>query len=349
MKNILNKYKNYKFSNLVPIIWKGNTVYVLDQLLLPQKEKFIKCKTYQEIGSVIKNMNIRGAPAIGIAAAMGFALGVSRIKLKTGIRKQILKIKKILLKTRPTAKNLSWAIEEQMKLFETNMKLSLPEISLLLKENAMRIHIEDIEMCRKIGANGAKLMKSNFNILTHCNAGALATGDYGTALGVIRSTAKKFKNIHVYVDETRPYLQGSRLTAYELMKEGIKHTLICDNMAGYLMSQGKIDCIVIGADRIAANGDIANKIGSYALSVLAKYHNIPFYVAAPHSTFDLNIKSGNDIVIEERPHMEMKRINNKLIAPKNTNVYNPAFDIVPKKLISSIITERGVFTKPYKF
>lgn len=347
-EKLIKEYRNFQFTELVPIKWTKNTVKVLNQLKLPQREEWITCKNEKDIAKVIKNMNIRGAPAIGVAAAMGFALGVKQLKV---LRKNsISRIQKVLRNTRPTARNLFWALENQAG--KIDYKKTVQENYLMLKANALQIHMEDVLMCRAIGENALSLFKRNFNILTHCNAGALATGDYGTALGVIRSAAKKYKGIHVYVDETRPYLQGSRLTAYELMKDNIPHTLICDNMAGFLMSQNKISCIVIGADRITANGDAANKIGSYSLAVLAWYHKIPYYIAAPYSTIDTSMKSGGQIEIEERPASELKKIKDYYIAPRKTPVYNPAFDVIPNKLITAIITEEGIFRRGrsgYKF
>ncbi|MDD3628102.1 MAG: S-methyl-5-thioribose-1-phosphate isomerase [bacterium] len=340
---IIAEYEKFNFSSLAPLRWVGDKVLVLDQLKLPDFEDYIECSSAEDIAKVIKEMNIRGAPAIGIAAGMGIALGLKKVS-RSDLNMEFERIKQILISTRPTAVNLAWAVKEQEKLLHTLIKNN-DDIYLGLKANSMKIHMDDVKYCRKIGEHGVKFLRKGIKILTHCNAGALATGDYGTALGVIRAAAGKFKNdIFVWIDETRPYLQGARLTAYEMFKEGIPSKLICDNMAGYLMSKKEVDCVIIGADRIAGNGDVANKIGSYSLAVLSKYHKIPFYVAAPHSTLDLKLKTGKEIIIEERSKIEMIKIGNKIIAPKNIDVFNPAFDVVPNKLITAIITEKGVFT-----
>ena len=342
---IIKKYRDFNFSALVPAIWREDKVHVLDQLKLPDREEFLVCDSAEDIASVIKGMNIRGAPAIGIAAAMGVALGLRKVP-RTRLVPEFERIRALLISTRPTARNLSWAIGEQEKVINSSIE-SPDDLYLLLKANSMKIHMSDVEYCRAIGRHGLRFLRKGMKILTHCNAGALATGDYGTALGVIRSGFERFKkDIFVWVDETRPYLQGARLTAYELLKEGIPFKLICDNMAGYLMSRKEIDCVVVGADRIAKNGDAANKIGSYSLAVLAKFHNIPYYVAAPSSTFDMTLKNGSEIEIEERPAKELVNIGKKKIAPVGVKVFNPAFDVIPFRLITAIITEKGVFNPP---
>lgn len=326
------------------IRFDGEKVSMLDQRLLPEQEIYYSYADYKEVAAAIKEMIIRGAPAIGIAAAFGIALGAKNIDTldKEEFKAKFDEILDEFAKTRPTAVNLFWAINRMKRTFYESPCLSLNEIKDELVLKAKRIYEEDVLTCKKIGENGEALIKDGYSILTHCNAGALATSEFGTALSVIRAAHKKGKKINVYADETRPYLQGARLTAWELNKDGIPVTVICDNMAGYLMSQRKVDFIVVGADRIAANGDTANKIGTYSLAVLAKYHNIPFYIAAPLSTFDFNIQSGVDIPIEERPATEITHFVGKRLVPEGVNVYNPSFDVTPAELITGIITEKGV-------
>lgn len=314
------------------IIWKGDKLILLDQRKLPFEKIFVECFTVYDVADAIKKMVVRGAPAIGVAAAYGFVLGK-----KGGLDDNT--IYDILIKTRPTAVNLEWALKRCMK----GSQLGLEH-----EQVAIEIHKEDIAVNRKIGDFGKSLISDGDNILTHCNAGALATGGYGTALGVVRSAFLEGKRIHVYVDETRPYLQGSRLTAYELMEDGIDCTLICDNMAGYLMGLGKIDKIIVGADRIAANGDTANKIGTYSLAVLAKHHAIPFYIAAPFSTFDLNVQNGSSIRIEERDPSEVRGFFGTKVASDEVKVFNPSFDVTPNSLITAFITEKGVIYPPFE-
>ncbi|MFC1566631.1 S-methyl-5-thioribose-1-phosphate isomerase [bacterium] len=323
------------------IIWKNNKLICLDQTKLPLKKEFFQCKNYSDACKSIKDMIVRGAPLIGITAAYGIAQAVYQKPTLTKI--YFAKVCNDFTKTRPTAVNLFWAIDRMKKVFYKNYNKK--NLSQILISEAKRIHKDDIEINKKIGLNGQKLIKKKINILTHCNAGALATAGYGTALGVIRALHEKGRVNMVYVDETRPYLQGARLTAWELMEDKIPCKLNCDNMAGYLMSKGLIDLVVVGADRVAANGDAANKIGSYSLSILAKYHRIPFWVAAPVSTFDMKTKNGNDIIIEERPIEEVTHCNGKLITLKKMKAVNPSFDVVPFKNISAIITEMGVITK----
>ncbi len=328
--------------------WKNNTVVMIDQTVLPEKEVYRKYRTHTEVARAIKDMIVRGAPAIGVAAAMGVALGALKSKSSgmKGFKKEFEKITSLMASTRPTAVNLFWAIERMRKVAAENEGLGVDGLKKRLVEEALRVHAEDIEICRQIGRHGGKLLK-NGTVLTHCNAGALATAGYGTALGVIRGAIEQGKKIAVYADETRPFLQGSRLTAWELSKDKIDVTLITDNMAGYMMKKGLIGAVVVGADRIAANGDVANKIGTYSVAVLAKEHGIPFYVAAPLSTIDMKIKDGSQIPIEERSGTEVTHMKGKRIAPAGIKVKNPAFDVTPSKLVTAIITEKGAVTRPY--
>ena len=329
--------------------WKNNTVVMIDQRVLPEKEVYRRYRSYKEVAGAIKDMVVRGAPAIGVAAAMGVALGSLSIKARDmkGFKKEFDRIAALLASTRPTAVNLFWAIERMKGIAAENPTLDIPKLKKRLVQEALSIHKEDIAICRLIGKHGGKLIKSGSTVLTHCNAGALATAGYGTALGVIRGAIEQGKRVKVYADETRPFLQGSRLTAWELQKDKIDVTLITDNMAGYMMKKGLIDAVVVGADRIAANGDVANKIGTYSVAVLAREHGIPFYVAAPLSTIDLKIKHGDFIPIEERDIREVTHMKGKRIAPKGINVKNPAFDVTPSRLVTGIITEKGVVKAPY--
>jgi methylthioribose-1-phosphate isomerase len=331
------------------IEWKDNKVLMIDQRQLPHKYEILTCTTYYEVIEAIKSMAIRGAPAIGVAAAYGMALAASAIKEKnkTIFINELKKARIELSKSRPTAVNLFWALEEIWNLVVSSDE-SIDGLRKKILLKAESLAEQDIETNYRIGKNGLILFQDGDRILTHCNAGSLATVFYGTALGVIRSVFKKKRNIEVYIDETRPVLQGARLTAWELKIDKIPVTLICDSVAGFLMYQRKIDKVIVGADRIAANGDIANKIGTYSISELAKNHNIPFYVAAPISTIDFNIKNGKDIPIEERDSLEVTRIMDKKIAPDDIAVYNPAFDVTPNENITAIITEFGVFKPPYK-
>ena len=332
--------KHFEFEN--------DKLIVLDQRKLPFEKEYFVCSTYQDVYIAIKDMIIRGAPLIGIVAAYGVVLGFKEIIEKNMDSAKIYEIINYLASSRPTAVNLFWALERMKKVFEEARNLSKSQIYSLLLQEARKIEDEDKSINKKIGEHGNTLIKEGANILTHCNAGALATGGYGTALGVIREAHFTGKNIHVYVDETRPYLQGARLTAFELSEDGIPNTVICDNMAGYLMKLGKIDCVIVGADRIALNGDTANKIGTYSLSVLAKHHDIPFYIAAPVSTIDFNIKSGSEIPIEERGEDEIRFFNGKKIVPDESKVFNPAFDVTPAENITAIITEKGVVFPPFE-
>lgn len=317
--------------------WEGDALLILDQRRIPHKVEFLRCQDHEDVAQAIKSMAVRGAPAIGIAAAYGVVLGVKKLSLR-----DIERIVDVLSKTRPTAVNLFWALQRMRKKAESASSWED------LLEEAKAIHEEDIKANERMGKYGAELVPDHAVILTHCNAGALATGGFGTALGVIRFAALHGKNVKVYADETRPVLQGARLTAWELMMDNIDVTLITDNMAGYLMSKGEIDLVIVGADRIAANGDVANKIGTYSLAVLAKHHGVPFYVAAPVSTIDLDIPSGKDIPIEQRNPKEVVEIGGVRIAPEGVKVFNPAFDVTPAELISAIITEKGVLRPPFK-
>jgi methylthioribose-1-phosphate isomerase len=329
------------------IFWEGGKIRLVDQTLLPSKFKYISCKDIETLWHAIKKLQVRGAPAIGIAGALGVVLGVWRSKAKTGLELlcQADRAAEYLASSRPTAVNLFWALERMKFTAYENRAKSPAEIKKALLVEAHKIIREDKGACRKMARYGASLIRSGDAILTHCNAGGLATADYGTALGVLFEASEQGKRIKVFVDETRPLLQGARLTAWELMREGIDTTLICDNMAASLMAKGRIDKIFVGADRIAANGDAANKIGTYSAAVLAKYHKIPFYVVAPMSTFDLKVKTGKDIPIEERGADEVRTIGGKFIAPKKVKVYNPAFDVTPHGLITAIITEKGIIKK----
>src|SRR5438034_7829228 len=329
--------------------WTASGVRFIDQTKLPNEEVYVTCTTHQQVADVIRTMVVRGAPAIGVAAAMGIALGIKNSKAENidKLRQQFDSICDMMGKTRPTAVNLFWAIARMREKFELLSGKPISQIKQSLIEEAQRMHAEDIAANQAMGRHGAALMPASGGVLTHCNAGALATCGYGTALGVIRAAIEQGKKIHVYADETRPFLQGSRLTAWELMKDGIPTTVISDNMAGAMMKQGKIGAIVVGADRIAANGDVANKIGTYTVAVLAKEHAIPFYVAAPFSTIDLETSNGSRIPIEQRNPREVTHIAGKQMVPDGTEVENPAFDVTPAKYVSAIVTEKGIAHEPY--
>jgi methylthioribose-1-phosphate isomerase len=330
--------------------WTESGVRFIDQTKLPTQETYVTCRTYEEVADAIRTMIVRGAPAIGVAAAMGVALGVSQAKAASvqELRRQFEHICEVIGGTRPTAVNLFWAIRRMREKFENAANLPLPQIQQALIAEAQRMHAEDIAANQVMGRHGAALMPASGGVLTHCNAGALATCGYGTALGVIRAAVEAGKKIHVFADETRPFLQGSRLTAWELMKDGIPTTLISDNMAGAIMRQGKVGAVVVGADRIAANGDTANKIGTYSVAVLAKENGLPFYVAAPFSTVDLRTADGDHIPIEQRAAREVTHLAGVAIAPEGVQVENPAFDVTPAKYVTAIITERGVAKPPYE-
>jgi len=330
--------------------WTDAGVRFLDQTKLPTEETYVNCTTYQEVADVIRNMVVRGAPAIGVAAGMGIALGVKNSSAATvnDLKRDFNEICNVIGKTRPTAVNLFWAIRRMQAKFETLRTRPVAQIKPAIVEEAQRMHAEDIAINQAMGRHGAALMPASGSVLTHCNAGALATAGYGTALGVIRAAVEAGKKIHVYADETRPFLQGSRLTAWELIKDGIPTTVISDNMSGAMMRQGKIGAVIVGADRIAANGDIANKIGTYTVAVLAKEHGIPFYVAAPISTVDLETPDGSKIPIEQRSAAEVTTIAGKRMTPEGVQIENPAFDVTPSKYVTAIVTERGIARTPYE-
>lgn len=321
------------------IQWTPEGVVMIDQTRLPNEEVYVTCTTYQEVADAIRGMIIRGAPAIGVAAAMGIALGVQQ----PGADFEL--VCNTLGATRPTAVNLFWAIERMKKL---HANTSAADIPAALEKEAKLIREEDIEINRAMGRHGASLVPDGKTVLTHCNAGALATAGYGTALGVIRAAVESGKQIDVFADETRPFLQGSRLTIWELQHDGIAATLITDNMAGHFLKSGRIGCVVVGADRIAANGDVANKIGTYSVAVLAKENGIPFYVAAPTSTLDLTCETGDEIPIEERSSAEVTHMAGHSIAPQGTQARHPAFDVTPNRYVTAIITENGVARAPYE-
>ena len=330
--------------------WTDQGIRFLDQTKLPTVETYVTCTTYQQVAEVIRNMVVRGAPAIGVAAAMGIALGANNSRAETvaDLKKDFDQICRVMGETRPTAVNLFWAIRRMQEKFVTLCIRPIPQIKQALIEESRRMHAEDIAANQAMGRHGATLMPATGGVLTHCNAGALATAGYGTALGVIRAALEQGKRLHVYADETRPFLQGSRLTAWELMKDGIPTTVISDNMAGSMMRQGKINAIVVGADRVAANGDVANKIGTYTVAILAKEHGIPFYVAAPISTVDLDMHDGSGIPIEQRSRKEVTHIAGRQMVPDGVEVENPAFDVTPARLVTAIITERGIAKAPYE-
>lgn len=331
------------------IEWKKNRVRIIDQTKLPEKLVYLNLSNIKQLWWAIRKLKVRGAPAIGIAAGFGIVLGMRNSRAKTfqQFKKELQKAIRYLKKARPTAINLSWALERMEKYVQAHSRQSVPLLKRLLLEEALKIVQEDKDICRKMAHAGSRLIKDRDSILTHCNAGALATADYGTALGVIYQAKAEGKRIKVYADETRPVLQGARLTAWELIRHKVDVTLICDNMAAQLMNEGRINKVFVGADRIAANGDVANKIGTYNLAVLAKFHRIPFYVVAPASSFDLRIKSGKDIPIEQRDPQEVRKVYGKQIAPRNVKVHNPAFDVTPNGLVCALVTERGIFRKPY--
>src|ERR1700719_2299349 len=330
--------------------WTSQGVRFIDQTRLPMEEVFVTCHTYQEVANAIRDMIVRGAPAIGVAAAMGIALGVQHSTATdiATLRTEFGHICRTMGETRPTAVNLFWAIRRMQQLFEVVAPQGVHQVKVTLVDEAQKMLVEDIAANQAMGRHGATLMPSSGGVLTHCNAGALATCGYGTALGVIRAAVEQGKKIHVYADETRPFLQGSRLTAWELMKDGIPTTVISDNMAGTMMRQGKIKAVIVGADRIAANGDVANKIGTYSVAVLAKEHAIPFYVAAPWSTVDLATSDGGQIPIEQRGPREVTHIAGRQMVPEGVAVENPAFDVTPAKYVTAIITERGIARAPYE-
>src|SRR3954466_10385402 len=337
---------------MLPTIDRQDDVIVMvDQRKLPAQEIYVRCRTAPEVAKAIKTMVIRGAPAIGVAAALGISLGMRRSSA-TGTQKfatEFYRICDLMAATRPTAVNLFWAIDRMKRSFAAGVEIgeSVEQLKDRLDREADLIHDEDVANCRAMGAFGAEVVPADAHILTHCNAGALATAGYGTALGVVRGAVEAGKQVAVYADETRPFLQGARLTAWELVRDGIQTTVITDNMSGALMRQGKVDLVVVGADRIAANGDTANKIGTYGVAVLAREHSIPFYVAAPLSTIDLDTADGSQIPIEERSAKEVTHVAGTQLAPDGALVWNPAFDVTPHHLIAGIITEKGICRAPY--
>jgi methylthioribose-1-phosphate isomerase len=336
---------------LPTIAWQDGEVVMIDQRKLPAQELYVHCKTANEVAKAIKTMVIRGAPAIGVAAAMGIAMGMEKSK-ELGTRQfavEFTKLCDLMAGTRPTAVNLFWAIERMKQTFATGAQAgeSVDQLKARLAREAHAIHDEDVKSCRAMGLFGADMVAPGSRILTHCNAGALATAGYGTALGVIRAAAEQGKVKHVFADETRPFLQGARLTAWELVRDHIPTTVITESMAGPLMRRGDVDFIVVGADRIAANGDVANKIGTYTVALLAEAHKVPFYVAAPLSTIDLNTPNGDGIPIEERNAKEMTHLGPTQLTPEGASVWNPAFDVTPNRLVKGIITERGVARAPF--
>ena len=325
------------------IQWTDSGVVMIDQTRLPREEVYVTCADYREVADAIRSMVIRGAPAIGVAAAMGIALGMRQATSEA----QFDEICETIRRTRPTAVNLFWAIERMRRVYASLAGRELSEIRERLVAEAIQMRLEDIAINECIGKNGAPLIPDGKTVLTHCNAGALATAGYGTALGVIRAAVASGKQIDVFADETRPFLQGARLTIWELQHDHIPATLITDNMAGHFLHSGRIGCVIVGADRIAANGDVANKIGTYSVAVLAKENNVPFYVAAPISTLDLSLPSGDEIPIEQRAAAEVTHVHGVPMAPEGTAVANPAFDVTPHRYVTAIITERGVVRPPY--
>lgn len=335
---------------IYPLIWKDTMVHLLDQTLLPQQEEWLVCGTVDDVARAIVEMRVRGAPAIGVTAAYGVAL----VALNADCRNTeeflgaIEQACQVLRATRPTAANLAWALERMRARAQALKVLDPEEAALALLQEARAIAEEDEAANRRIGQLGQALLPQKVSVLTHCNTGALATGGYGTALGVIRAAHEQGKEVHVFVDETRPFLQGARLTAWELQRLGIPFTLITDNMAGYFMQKGRVDAVIVGADRIAANGDVANKIGTYSLAVLAFAHRVPFYSVAPTSTLDLSLADGSLIPIEQRDPREVTHIGDRAIAPEGVQVAHPAFDVTPHRYVSAIITEKGVARSPYE-
>jgi methylthioribose-1-phosphate isomerase len=329
--------------------WTDDGVRFIDQTKLPTEEVYVTCGTYEEVADAIRTMIVRGAPAIGVAGAMGVALGVreSEADHVSELRRELEQICDTLAETRPTAVNLFWGIQRMKEKFDAVAELPVSQIKQALITEAQRMYLEDIAANEAMGRHGAVLLPSTGAVLTHCNAGALATCGYGTALGVIRAAVESGKKIQVYADETRPFLQGARLTAWELVKDNIPTTLISDNMAGAMMRQGKIGAVIVGADRIAANGDVANKVGTYTVAILAKEHGIPFYVAAPLSTIDMDTPDGSKIPIEQRSSREVTHFAGKQVAPDGVKVENPAFDVTPNEYVTAIITERGVAKAPF--
>src|SRR4051812_17000734 len=336
---------------LPTIDWQGDTIVMVDQRKLPGQENYVRCRNAQEVARAIRTMVIRGAPAIGVAAAMGLALGMRKSAAK-GTRQFAVEFQKscdMMAATRPTAVNLFWAIDRMKAAFAEGAQAgeAPDELAARLDREAQAIHDEDVANCRAMGGHGPAMVPDGSRVLTHCNAGALATAGYGSALGVIRAAVEQGKKIAVFADETRPFMQGARLTAWELIREGISTTVITESMAGPLMRAGEIDLVVVGADRIAANGDTANKIGTYTVAVLAREHKLPFYVAAPLSTIDLATPDGEHIPIEERDQREVSHLGSSQLTPVGAHIRNPAFDVTPHRYITGIVTERGILRPPY--
>lgn len=334
------------------IRWDGDSVVLIDQRYLPGKEDYLACKSPEAVADAIRDMVVRGAPAIGVTAALGIALGLKQANAQDieTLRHSMESLSTLMASTRPTAVNLFWAIDRMKKRFVELASEGAERVDNVvtgMEAEAVAIRKEDIEINRRMGAHGAELVPDGARILTHCNAGALATAGYGTALGVVYAAKEAGKNIEVFADETRPFLQGARLTAWELAKNGVPVTLITDNMAGYFMAKGEIDMVIVGSDRIASNGDVCNKIGTYSLAVLAKEHGIPFYAVAPTSTFDLSIASGKEIPIEERSPDEVTHVHGVRLAPEGVAVRNPAFDVTPARLVTAIVCENGVAKAPF--
>jgi methylthioribose-1-phosphate isomerase len=338
---------------MIPTLeWLPEGVNFLDQTKLPLEETYVLATDYKQVATVIRDMIVRGAPAIGVSGAMGVAIGIERSTATTidALTAEVAEICELLASTRPTAVNLFWGINRVRGLYNTlaaQPGIAIAAIKQAVVDEARRMYDEDIDACKQMGAHGAHLLPKQGTVLTHCNAGALATCGYGTALGVIRAAIERGHTIDVFADETRPFLQGARLTAWELMKDNIQTTVLCDNMAASLMGQGRIQAVIVGADRIAANGDVANKIGTYGVAILAKEHGIPFYVAAPWSTIDVATATGAGIPIEQRSAREVTHANGKQMTPTGVGIENPAFDVTPAKYVTAIITERGVLSGNY--
>jgi len=336
---------------MIPTIaWQDDRVVMIDQRKLPHKENLVVCATPAQVASAIRTMVIRGAPAIGVAAAMGLAMGARQIETESRsvFERRFQRLCEKMARARPTARNLFWAIQRMQDVVAANPRVSLTLLKKLLRQEADRLLAEDLRVNREIGRHGQAVVPDGATVLTHCNAGALATAGYGTALGVIRGAVEAGKKIRVLADETRPFLQGSRLTAWELKEDKIPVTLITDNMAGYLMSQGRVHLVVVGADRVAANGDVANKIGTYSVAVLARENRVPFYVAAPLSTVDLSVPTGKDIPIEERDGGEVTHAMGRRVAPRGVEALNLVFDVTPNRFITGIITEKGIARRPFR-
>lgn len=332
------------------ITWKGRSAEIIDQTLLPSELVRKDCIRMEDMAEAIETLRIRGAPAIGIAAAFGVVLGAQEIVAdsRQAFLQELDQKMKRLASTRPTAVNLFWALDRMRRVIEACPEEDVEKMRTCLLQEALKIQEEDKEICRAMGHNGAELLRDGMSVLTHCNAGGLATADFGTALGVIYAAKEQGKKIRVFSDETRPLLQGARLTTWELAENGVEVTLICDNMTAWVMSRGMVDCVVVGADRITRNGDVANKIGTYGVAISAKEHNIPFYVAAPFSTIDMKLESGREIPIEERKPEEVTSLGGIRVAPEGVQVFNPAFDVTPNRYVSAIISEKGIARAPYQ-